>query len=120
MDEQAIVAPSAATKKRRTVRKFTSEQRRRAVAESLAAGASVRAVAQRHGVRPNLLSYWRKQHGANGATAFSAVRVNGAVPAATEAPSNTGVIEIDLQRQCVRVRGVVDGAMLREVLAATR
>jgi len=115
-----MVEGSAATKKRRTVRKFTAKQRRRAVAESLVPGASVRAVAQRHGVRPNLLSYWRKQHGANGATAFSAVRVNGAVPAATEAPSNTGVIEIDLDSRCIRIRGIVDGAMLREVLAATR
>jgi len=69
MDEQAIVEASAPTKKRRTVCKFTAEQRRRAVAESLVPGASVRAVAQRNGVRPNLLSYWRKQLGASGAAA---------------------------------------------------
>jgi hypothetical protein len=31
-----------------------------------------------------------------------------------------GVIEIDLVAGCVRVRGVVDGTMLREVLAAAR
>jgi hypothetical protein len=30
------------------------------------------------------------------------------------------VIEIDLANRCVRVRGIVDAAMLREVLAATR
>jgi hypothetical protein len=30
------------------------------------------------------------------------------------------VIEIDLERRCVRVRGSVSGAMLREVLAAAR
>jgi len=122
MDEQAIVEASAATKKRRPVRKFTAEQRRRAVAESLVAGASVRAVAQRHGVRPNLLSYWRKQYAVGGAAAFAAVRVSGGSHArgTAEIDSHAGVIEIDLASRCIRVRGIVDGAMLREVLAATR
>ena len=31
-----------------------------------------------------------------------------------------GSIEIDLVARCVRVRGIVDGRMLREVLAAAR
>ena len=31
-----------------------------------------------------------------------------------------GAIEIDLVARCVRVRGIVDGRMLREVLAAAR
>jgi hypothetical protein len=31
-----------------------------------------------------------------------------------------GSIEIDLVGGCVRVRGIVDGTMLREVLAAAR
>jgi hypothetical protein len=31
-----------------------------------------------------------------------------------------GSIEIDLVAGCVRVRGIVDGTMLREVLAAAR
>jgi hypothetical protein len=33
--------------------------------------------------------------------------------------STNGVIEIDLTNRCIRVRGIVDAAMLREVLAAT-
>jgi transposase-like protein len=45
--------------KRRVVRKFTAEQRAQMVAQSYAPGVSVREVAQRLGVRPNLLSYWR-------------------------------------------------------------
>jgi hypothetical protein len=34
------------------------------------------------------------------------------------APSVDGFIEIDLAGGCVRVRGIVDAQMLREVLAA--
>jgi hypothetical protein len=36
------------------------------------------------------------------------------------APSAESCIEIDLAGGCVRVRGIVDAQMLREVLAATR
>jgi hypothetical protein len=43
---------------------------------------------------------------------FAAVKVS-AAPA-------DGSIEIDLVAGCVRVRGIVDGTMLREVLAAAR
>ena len=46
------------------------------------------------------------------AAKFAAVRVS---PAPTD-----GVIEIDLAGGCVRVRGIVDAGMLREVLAAAR
>ena len=104
---------------RRTVRKFTPEQRAQIVAESREVGATVRAVAQRHGIGPTLLSMWRQQAaaGAQAAlrrTGFAAVRV-----AATSTPAE-GVIEVDLDQRTVRVRGVVDGAMLREVLAAAR
>jgi transposase len=98
---------------RRTMRRFTAEQRAQMVAETMVAGASVREVAQRHGVRPNLLSYWRGRPGA-GAAGFAAVRVS--APAAIA----DGVIEIDLASGCVRVRGRVDGAPLREVLAEAR
>ncbi len=43
---------------------------------------------------------------------FAAVRMS--------APAAEGVIEIDLTSGCVRIRGIVDARMLREVLAATR
>ena len=42
-------------------RRWTSEQKVRIVRESLAAGASVAAVAHRHDVHPNLIYVWRRQ-----------------------------------------------------------
>jgi transposase len=95
--------------------KWTAQERRRVVADSRVAGASVREVAQRHGVRPNLLSAWRRQDAESRAAKpvkFAAVKLS-AAPA-------QGLIEIDLAGRCVRVRGIIDGTMLREMLAAAR
>src|SRR5713226_4317887 len=47
------------TKRRRG--KWTAQQRRRIIADSRVAGATVQAVAERHGVRANLLSAWRQR-----------------------------------------------------------
>ncbi len=99
--------------------KWTEQQKRRIVADSRVAGASIQEVAHRHGVRPNLLSAWRRQAGkpkvaAKAKAQFAAVRVSAAIPA------REGSIEIDFNGGCVRVRGVVDAGMLREVLAAAR
>lgn len=103
-------------KARRARSKWTSEQREQMVAESRQPGASVNEVAQRHGVRAALLSAWRRRAASRStprtaAIGFAAVQVNAA---------SEGVIEIDWSSRCVRVRGIVDGAMLREVLAAAR
>jgi transposase len=96
--------------------KWTAQQRRRIVADSRVAGASIQEVARRHGVRANLLSAWRRRPEQSTQAVkevkFAAVRVS-AAPA-------DGSIEIDLVAGCVRVRGIVDGTMLREVLAAAR
>jgi hypothetical protein len=74
-------------------------------------------VAQRHGVRAALLSSLRRQVARMGEPTkkpakFAAVRVN--------TPVVDGVIEIDLSSGCVRIRGIVDARMLREVLAAAQ
>jgi transposase-like protein len=96
---------------------WTPAQKRQIVEESYAVGANVAEVAQRHGVRPALLSSWRRQvsrmtPSSKKAAKFAAVRV--------AASSAEGMIEIDLAGGCVRVRGIVDAGMLREVLAAVR
>ena len=63
-----------------------------------------------------LLASWRRQverttKPAGKAAKFAAVRVTAVAD---------GVMEIDLESRCVRVRGIVDAQMLREVLAAAR
>ena len=106
------------------MRKYTEEQRSEMISESYAPGASVREVAQRFGVRPNLLSYWRGlQAGTQAKRSVPKTAARRATLAAVQVdrPTNgEGVIEIDKIGGCIRVRGVVDGAMLREVLAAIR
>jgi transposase len=111
----------AEQKGKRTKRgRWTAEQRQEIVAASLVAGASINEVAQRFGIRPNLLTAWRRQNGRAIAVAkpkskrarFAAVRIN--------AVMTDGTIEIDQASGVVRVRGIVDAGMLREVLAAIR
>jgi Transposase len=112
-EESVEAGPESIVRRRRG--KWTMQQRRRIVADSRVAGATVQEVAERHGVRPNLLSAWWRQDDASRAAKpvkFAAVKV-GAAPV-------EGSIEIDLAGGCVRVRGIVDGTMLREVLAAAR
>jgi transposase len=100
--------------------KWTEPQRREIVEASSVAGASINEVAERYGIRANLLSAWRRRHAASVAVPkrkkapvrFAAVRVSGT-------PTD-GTIEIDLSSHLIRVRGIVDAGMLREVLAAAR
>ena len=107
----------SSTPKKAKRKSWTPAQKRQIVEESYAAGANVAEVAQRHEVRPALLSSWRRQQArmatsSKPAAKFAAVRV-------ATGPTE-GVIEIDLAGGCVRVRGIVDAGMLREVLAAAR
>jgi transposase-like protein len=105
---------------KRTVRgKWTAQLRIQIVEVSLVDGASINEVAEQYGIRPNLLTAWRRRYAASveapkrkrTQVRFSAVRVN-------SAPTD-GTIEIDLSSRLIRVRGIVGGAMLREVLAET-
>ena len=100
--------------------RWTPQQRQEIVSASLVAGASINEVAQRFGIRPNLLTAWRRRQAREIAVAqpkgkrarFAAVRIKAVV--------TDGTIEIDQASGLVRVRGIVDAGMLREVLAAIR
>lgn len=111
MEEQV---KGVAKKGRRTRKAWAAEERERIVAESRQPGVSVNEVAQRHGLHPSLLSSWRGKPASRSKPSraeFLPVRVSDPLE---------GVIEIDVVSGCVRVRGRVDGVMLREVLAAVR
>jgi transposase-like protein len=112
---------AVAEKKQPTKRgRWTAEQRQEIVAASFVAAASINEVAQRYGIRPNLLTAWRRRQVREIAaskpkskrTRFAAVRI--------KAVAMDGTIEIDQASGLVRVRGIVDAGMLREVLAAIR
>jgi transposase len=110
----------AAQKKRTKRGRWTAEQRREIVAASHAAGASINEVAEQFEIRPNLLTAWRRRAAREAAVSkprkkrahFAAVRI--------KSVSLEGTIEIDQAGGLVRVRGIVDAGMLREVLAAIR
>jgi transposase len=109
-----------AQKKRAKRGRWTTARRQEIVAASYVAGASINDVAERFGIRPNLLTAWRRRAAREGAVSkpkrkrarFAAVRL--------KAVAMDGAIEIDQTSGLVRVHGIVDAGMLREVLAAIR
>ena len=107
------------------------------VRQSLEPGASVSAIALRHGVNANMLFRWRRLHlqaDARRATPTVLVPVEVAPPtevvampppmlATTPAAKSTprsGVIELEIAGVQLRVRGVVDEASLCSVLRVLR
>jgi transposase len=107
----------AAQKKRAKRGRWTAAQRKEIVAASHVAGASINEVAERFGIRPNLLTAWRRRDGAVSKPKRKRARF---VAVHLKAVAMDGTIEIDQTSGLVRVRGIVDVGMLREVLAAIR
>jgi transposase len=117
-------------------RRWSDEAKRRLVAETLVPGATVHAVAQRHGVNTSQLFTWRKRFRTESglptavpvAPAFAAVEVAPVLDASAETGeaargSNAvmagGVIEIELPKGGrVRISGRVEPAMVRSALRA--
>jgi transposase-like protein len=89
------------------------------VAANLVAGASINEVAQRFGIRPNLLTAWRRRQTQDTAVAKSKAKRPRFASVQIKTVAIEG-FEIDQAGDLVRVRGIVDAGMLREVLAATR
>lgn len=113
----AVAAPV-----RQRIRKSRSiEERRRIVEASLAPGATIRTTAAKYGMRPNHLSFLRKQYregklgGQPVAAKLLPVRITGA-----GRESIGGGMELELARGRVRIAGVADGETLRLVLELLR
>ena len=109
-------ARQLSTKRHR--RSWSADAKRKIVAESLAAGASMAEVARRHDVSPNLLFTWRRQV-ANNAIIDHPGTV-GFVPAAIalETSGPVGRMEIVVEGARILVGADVDAAALARVVRA--
>jgi transposase len=112
-------------------RRWSEEDKRRLVAETIGPGATVHGVARRHGVSPSQLFAWRKLYrvGAGieravsvpGVPGFAAVAITPATPpcVADAAPAPSGLIEIGLpDGGWVRISGAPDPAVVAAALRA--
>jgi transposase len=112
-------------------RSWSAENKARIVAESQAAGASVCAVARRHGLTPQQLFTWRREarqrgtNAAGGAPAFVPVVLEPA--SAPERPRRarstaaaTPAVEIEVAGLLVRVRPGMDVETITAVLQAVK
>jgi transposase-like protein len=103
---------------------WTSDEKRRIVAESTAPGASVSKVAQRHGVNANLLFTWRRRQARDAATGgleplklLPVTVAEDGMAAAPLAPTTAGRMEIGLAGGARIVVGAdVDSAALARVV----
>jgi transposase len=103
-------------------RRWSREEKARITAESFVAGANVSDVARRHAMSLGLLHHWRRlarQAGSSAEVAFVPILPLEDTSAAASSGSEA-TIEIALGGACIRLRGRVDGAALRTVIAAVR
>jgi transposase len=103
-------------------RRWSREEKARITAESFVAGANVSDVARRHAMSLGLLHHWRRLARQAGSGAESMFVPLLPLEDTREAGSSGSgaMIEIALGGACIRVRGRVDGAALRTVIAAVR
>ena len=119
-------------------RQHEREFKEELIAQSLAPGASVAAIAMKGGINANLLFKWRREHvrariesAPAAATLLPVCVVADADPAPTLPPptaggaivsrnARPGVIEIEIAGAQLRLRGAVDERMLGSVLRALR
>jgi transposase len=115
-------------------RRWSSDEKMRIVAETLAPGATVAAVARRHGISASLLFWWRRQartvESGDVTPRFTPVRISAAETQSETLTSSEeserlrtvsavrgSIIEIDLGRgRCIRVDAQVDADALARVL----
>ena len=113
-------------------RRWTEEDKRRLVAETIGPGATVHGVARRHGVSPSQLFAWRKlyQVGAGlkrsvptlpSVPGFAAVEIAPTTPPSVGdvVPAPSGLIEIELAGgDRVRISGAPDPGVVSAALRA--
>jgi transposase len=97
-------------------RRWSAAEKRRLVAATLAAGASVSAIAREAGVHPSQLWGWRRQMRVSAPVQFTPVRVAEEVPSIAAAHVGAGTIEIELSGARLRISGAADIATLTAVL----
>ena len=113
----------------RARRRWSEEDKRRLVAETLASGETVHGVARRRGVSPSQLFGWRKRFGAEIGRGVPAARMPGfaavaiapaAAPSVADAvPAPSGLIEIEMpDGGRVRISGAADPATVTAALRA--
>jgi transposase len=104
-------------------RSWTAEQKAEIVAECDASGASVSAIARRHGLTPQQLFGWRRdarrQTAVVDGPAFAAVIVESRAPI-LPAPQEPRLIEVAIGTVTVRVPSGTDSATLEAVLRAVK
>ena len=113
------------SKRRRRVR--SEDEKRRIVSETFEPGASVSAVARRHGLNANLLFTWRRAMG-SGISALAddpmtfVLAVIGAAPTTASAPSVGGQMEIVFAggERVIVDRTVDEVALVRVIKALSR
>ncbi len=108
-------------------RRWSDEDKRRLVAETLSTGGTVHGVARRYGVNTSQLFTWRKQLcvgldpvAASAVAGFAAVAIAPAAPPTDgAAPVPSGLIEIELAGGgWVRISGAPDPAVVAAALRA--
>jgi transposase len=108
-------------------RAWSVEDKARIVAETLASGANVSAVARRYGLRPQQIYAWRRlaREGvlmipAEGEIGFVPIVGGGETRPSLAALARTGMIEIEIAGATLRVGPGVDWRFLREILQAVK
>jgi transposase len=111
----------------RARRRWSEDDKRRLVAETLAPGETVHGVARRRGVSTSQLFTWRKRLRAEagfpppapGVPGFAAVAIAPVPPLAGEAGAPPGLIEVELAGgDRVRITGAADPAVVAAALRA--
>ena len=111
----------------RARRRWSEDDKRRLVAETLAPGETVHGVARRRGVSTSQLFTWRKRlrteagfpPSPSGVPGFAAVAIAPVPPLAGEAEAPPGLIEVELAGgDRVRITGPADPAVVAAALRA--